>query len=320
MKLYKKFSLSFIVGFSLFSFVFLVFLSSFHPALAQVTINPNLPGMNTGTSNNPCEYVFNFYTFALAISGILAFGAIVYGGVKYTLAAGNPSGQNEGKEWIKGALLGLLLLAGAYLILNVINPDLVKCNLPTLDQVSNSSGVNGGGGSGPSCGGVSCATGESECYQCGDPATGGTTDTCGPPNQQSVNCHDTGPATGGCTGGSCDSLSSSGFTCKDAASCSVAPAELAVLNCIQQSSGESLRITEAYPPTTNHLSQCHQDGCCVDLTPPSGQSASCADVQSIVQAANQCGATAVANEWSSQCGGTSYSTTNGYNIHIQGCQ
>ncbi|HUC01414.1 MAG TPA: hypothetical protein VMA75_00720, partial [Candidatus Paceibacterota bacterium] len=40
------------------------------------------------------------------------------------------------KEWIWGALLGLLLLAGAYLILNVINPQLVNLNLPTLNSVT----------------------------------------------------------------------------------------------------------------------------------------------------------------------------------------
>ena len=122
-----------------FFFIALALLILTNTAFA-VTINPNLPGVNTNDTpgNQVCGYVFNFYTFALAISGILAFGAIVYGGVKYTLAAGNPSGQNEGKEWIKGALLGLLLLAGAYLILNVINPDLVKCNLPALDQVQSS--------------------------------------------------------------------------------------------------------------------------------------------------------------------------------------
>ncbi len=80
----------------------------------------------------PGECVNNFYKFALLISGILAFGAIVYGGVKYTFAAGNPSGQSEGKEWVKGALLGLLLLGGAYLILRTINPELVDLSLAEL--------------------------------------------------------------------------------------------------------------------------------------------------------------------------------------------
>ena len=104
-------------------------------ALAQVQINTNIPGVSA-TETNPCSAIFSFYKFALMLSGVLAFGAIVYGGIKYTLAAGNPSGQSEGKEWVKSALLGLLLLVSAYLILNVINPNLTKCTLPKLVGVT----------------------------------------------------------------------------------------------------------------------------------------------------------------------------------------
>jgi hypothetical protein len=70
------------------------------------------------------------------IGGVLAFGAIVYGGVLYAISMGNPSRQSEGKEWIQSALIGLLLLAGATLILKTINPDLVNLNLPTLQTVN----------------------------------------------------------------------------------------------------------------------------------------------------------------------------------------
>ena len=77
-----------------------------------------------------------FYQFALMIGGVLAFGAIVYGGILYAASAGNPSKQSEGKEWIKSALFGLLLLAGAYLILYTINPNLVNLGLPTLQSVN----------------------------------------------------------------------------------------------------------------------------------------------------------------------------------------
>lgn len=116
---------------------FCFFAAAALPALAQVKISTNIPG--PAPAGNPCGFVVNFYIFSLWISGVLAFGAIVYGGVKYTLAAGNPSAQNEGKEWIKGALLGLLLLVGAYIVLNTINPDLVKLGgncLPTLEAGS----------------------------------------------------------------------------------------------------------------------------------------------------------------------------------------
>lgn len=98
-----------------------------------VNISIGIPGLSA--EPKPTEFIGGIYNFALMISGVLALGAMVFGGVKYMTAAGNPSGQSEGREWIKGAVFGLLLLFGAYFILNVINPDLTKLSLPTLSAI-----------------------------------------------------------------------------------------------------------------------------------------------------------------------------------------
>lgn len=112
-----------------------------------VAINVQVPGAQAvSASANPGGIVANFYSFALLISGILAFGAIVWGGIKYALAAGNPSGQSEGKEWIMGALWGILLLAGAYLLLHTINPALINLNIQPLSPLTQPSTQSGGGG------------------------------------------------------------------------------------------------------------------------------------------------------------------------------
>jgi hypothetical protein len=112
-----------------------------------ITIDTNIPGTNATTTGGggPGVFVANFYQFALIIGGVLAFGVIVYGGVKYMISGGNPSGQSDAKEWIESALLGLLLLAGAYFVLNVINPQLLNLTLPTLTSVSLQGGTTGGG-------------------------------------------------------------------------------------------------------------------------------------------------------------------------------
>jgi Type IV secretion system pilin len=102
---------------------------------ATVNINTNIPGTNSTNAGVP-GIIQNFYYFALAIAGILAFGAIVYGGVKYATGRGNPSSESEGKSWITGALLGLLLLAGAYIILRTINPALVNLGIPSLPTLN----------------------------------------------------------------------------------------------------------------------------------------------------------------------------------------
>jgi hypothetical protein len=114
-------------------------------ALAQATIQISsaIPGVNqNGANTPPGAFIANFYQFALLISGILAFGAIVFGGVKSAISAGNPSALSEARQWIWSALLGLLLLGGAYIILNTINPNLINLNLPTLSPLS----VQTGGG------------------------------------------------------------------------------------------------------------------------------------------------------------------------------
>ena len=111
-------------------------------AQATVTISPAIPGnyANT-TSTSPGAFIANFYQFALLISGVLAFVVIVYGGVRSAMSAGNPSAVSEGRKYIWSALLGLLLLAGAYIILNTVNPNLLNLNLPALSPLP----VQGGG-------------------------------------------------------------------------------------------------------------------------------------------------------------------------------
>lgn len=84
----------------------------------------------------PGEIVKNIYNFALMLGGILAFGMIVYGAVKYTMSGGNPSGQSDARDIITQALLGLLLLMGAFIVLNLINPSLTRLNLPVLGPVA----------------------------------------------------------------------------------------------------------------------------------------------------------------------------------------
>jgi hypothetical protein len=120
----------------LLPFLFFSILSAPIFVFAAVTISPAIPGMTTATSVAPGFFVAGFYKFALMIGGVLALGAIVYGGFLYATSAGNPSKQSEGREWVMSALLGLLLLAGAYLILYTVNPDLVNLKLPSLTPVS----------------------------------------------------------------------------------------------------------------------------------------------------------------------------------------
>lgn len=184
---------------------------SISPAFAQtqITIATTVPGTYGAAASaaSPGAFIANFYTFSLIIGGILAFGVVVYGGVKYMVSAGNPSGQSDAKEWIEAALLGLLLLVGVYFILDVINPQLLNLNLPTLTSVNLSrvSALGGGTGSAaagkcqaPTNGNCTVANLQQTCLGSnaalfgaicanesgGNPATKSGTDYCNPPNGQ----------------------------------------------------------------------------------------------------------------------------------------
>src|SRR3990167_7897405 len=91
------------------------------------------------------QQIANFYQWALGIGGLVALGIIVFGGILYTVSAGNASKQDDAKQWITGALIGLLLLFGSYLILNTINPELTKLN--DLKLIVNEAAESGDTGS-----------------------------------------------------------------------------------------------------------------------------------------------------------------------------
>jgi hypothetical protein len=136
-------------------------------AFAQVPISVSIPGSYVnGTSSSPGSYVANFYQFALLIGGILALGVVIYGGILYMTTVGNPSGQSEAKAWLWAAVGGILLLGGAYLILNIINPQLLNLNLPGLNntgQTSNQAPTSGGTSSSSGGGGTCKAPASGPC-------------------------------------------------------------------------------------------------------------------------------------------------------------
>ena len=92
-------------------------------------------GSAAGTLPNIADVVNNVYNFAFLVGGLLAFGAVVYGALRYTFSGGNESAQSDARDQITQAMLGLLLLLGAYLVLNTLSLNLTSLRLPTLKQV-----------------------------------------------------------------------------------------------------------------------------------------------------------------------------------------
>ncbi len=114
-------------------------------------VSVNIPGSQPESKGVP-GIIANIYQFSLMIAVLLAFAMIVFAGAKYMFARGNPSAQSDARDHITQALLGLLLLAGAFIILNTVNPRLTKLFLPTLEHIQAPeplSNINPGGVPGP---------------------------------------------------------------------------------------------------------------------------------------------------------------------------
>lgn len=80
-------------------------------------------------------YIQTLYRFGLGIGGILAVGMIIFGAINISIS-GSVDKEKEGKSYITSALLGLLLLFGAYVLLREINPNLVQLSPPSAPQIS----------------------------------------------------------------------------------------------------------------------------------------------------------------------------------------
>ncbi len=108
---------------------------------------PELPGTDKPGEAKKGEELPQFikylFMFSLSIVGIIGLAAIIIGAFGYLTAVGNPQQAAKAKEQIFSALLGILLLLGSYLLLSIINPDLLSLGVK-LKKVQVNPGGNGG--------------------------------------------------------------------------------------------------------------------------------------------------------------------------------
>ncbi|MFZ4632177.1 MAG: pilin [Patescibacteria group bacterium] len=74
------------------------------------------------------KYIIAFYSYGLAASGILATIILMGAGVIWLTSGGDSGKITQAKELISGTIAGIIILVCAWIILNTINPRLVKLN------------------------------------------------------------------------------------------------------------------------------------------------------------------------------------------------
>ncbi len=100
------------------------------PVLAADTSTKlQYPIGNAESVSSPGEYLVNLYNVALGVAGVLAVGMIVAGGFLYMVGGVSQSQVGKARGMITGAILGLLLLIAAALILQTIDPNLLKLDI-----------------------------------------------------------------------------------------------------------------------------------------------------------------------------------------------
>ena len=114
--------------------------------------------------------ILAIYKFGIWTIGISGLFMLTIGGIMYIGSAGNTSTAGTAKGIITDALIGVFAAMAAYLILYVINPDLIKLNINFMpvnvdivtessDMSAESSGnLSGAGGAGGSGGATSAGT------------------------------------------------------------------------------------------------------------------------------------------------------------------
>jgi hypothetical protein len=121
-----------------------------------------IPGF--GRISNFPAYILAIYQFGIWTVGIAAMLMIIIGGFMYMTAAGNTSKAGTAKTVITDAIYGLIVALAAYLLLFIINPDLVGVDIsmspsaaPTTAPGRPTSPIPPPAPPGPNCTGGRCS-------------------------------------------------------------------------------------------------------------------------------------------------------------------
>jgi hypothetical protein len=82
------------------------------------------------------KYISTVYTWGLSVVGILAVVMMMIGGLIWTTAGGSATHIATAKQYIGGAISGLVLLLVSYLLLETINPELVNLKPLIVQQTT----------------------------------------------------------------------------------------------------------------------------------------------------------------------------------------
>lgn len=185
------------------------------------------------------DYINLIYTYALGIAAIIAVVMIMIGGAQYVIGSrGNSEEVNAAKDRIRNAVTGLVLLLFAYLVLNTVNPALIRFKVLKLPLLKPSLFLTG-----------SCESFKEQKY------------TVTPDSGSKTSCGDTGKITKDPTGAAISATACTYATCSNGSLCGQVGTEYKCMTC--ENAGEPEYLDAGFEPSDAH---------CSSLSPPaSGQ-------------------------------------------------
>jgi Type IV secretion system pilin len=101
----------------------------------QYQLLEKIPGMEGVSGSDLPKYIEAIYKLALIIVVLSAVLMLSIGGFMYLTSAGNTAALTTAKGVIFDAVIGLVIALAAWLLLNVINPDLVNITIKGLSAI-----------------------------------------------------------------------------------------------------------------------------------------------------------------------------------------
>ena len=102
---------------------------TFSPVFAADTLIAGMPAGATAA-----EVIVYFFNLGIALGGLFAVIMLIMAGMEYVSARGEPAKIDEAKKRIRNSLLGVVILLGSFIFLNIINPDLALIKINDLSK------------------------------------------------------------------------------------------------------------------------------------------------------------------------------------------
>lgn len=98
-----------------------------------------IPGLFEGAqkmdNNLMANYVRAMFVYFVWVVGIVATVMVVYGGIKWVGAAGNPGQIKDARDIIDSAVIGVIIALTSIVLLNIINPKLTSLNITGINPI-----------------------------------------------------------------------------------------------------------------------------------------------------------------------------------------